>query len=41
MRAIVQRVAAARVEIGQETVGEIGQGLMILLASPRPTPSPR
>ncbi len=31
MRAIVQRVAAARVEIGQETVGEIGQGLMILL----------
>ena len=31
MRAVVQRVAASRVEIGGETVGEIGQGLMILL----------
>ena len=31
MRAVVQRVAASRVEIAGETVGEIGQGLMILL----------
>ena len=31
MRAVVQRVAASRVEIGGVTVGEIGQGLMILL----------
>lgn len=31
MRAVVQRVAASRVRIGGETVGEIGQGLMILL----------
>ena len=31
MRAMIQRVAAARVEIGQEIVGEIGPGLMVLL----------
>lgn len=31
MRVIVQRVKASRVEIDQTTVGEIGQGLMVLL----------
>jgi D-aminoacyl-tRNA deacylase len=31
MRAVVQRVAHARVLVNQETVGEIGRGLLILL----------
>ncbi len=31
MRVIVQRVKASRVEIDKTTVGEIGQGLMVLL----------
>ena len=31
MRVIVQRVKESRVEIGGETVGQIGQGLMVLL----------
>ena len=31
MRAVVQRVAAARVEIAGETVGSIGRGYLILL----------
>ncbi|MBQ3242120.1 MAG: D-aminoacyl-tRNA deacylase, partial [Oscillospiraceae bacterium] len=31
MRVIVQRVKESRVEIGGETVGRIGQGLMVLL----------
>ena len=31
MRALVQRVKYARVEVGGETVGEIGAGLLILL----------
>ena len=31
MRALVQRVSAARVEVGGRTVGEIGSGLLILL----------
>lgn len=31
MRAVLQRVTNARVEIGGETVGEIGRGFMILL----------
>lgn len=33
MRALVQRVSAARVEIGGATVGEIGEGLMILVCA--------
>ena len=32
MRAVVQRVARAVVRVGQETVGEIGPGLAVLLA---------
>lgn len=32
MRAVVQRVARAAVRVGQETVGEIGPGLAVLLA---------
>jgi D-tyrosyl-tRNA(Tyr) deacylase len=31
MRAIVQRVTSARVRVGGEVVGEIGQGLLVLL----------
>lgn len=31
MRAVVQRVSRARVEVGGETVGKIGSGLLILL----------
>jgi D-tyrosyl-tRNA(Tyr) deacylase len=31
MRAVVQRVARARVRVGDRTVGEIGQGLLVLL----------
>lgn len=31
MRALVQRVAFARVEVAGETVGEIGPGLLVLL----------
>ncbi|NLZ93030.1 MAG: D-tyrosyl-tRNA(Tyr) deacylase [Firmicutes bacterium] len=31
MRAVIQRVTAARVEVAGETIGEIGQGLLILL----------
>lgn len=31
MRAVVQRVTAARVDVGGQTVGEIGTGLMVLL----------
>jgi D-tyrosyl-tRNA(Tyr) deacylase len=31
MRAVVQRVSEARVSVGQETVGEIGRGLLVLL----------
>jgi D-tyrosyl-tRNA(Tyr) deacylase len=31
MRAVVQRVARARVRVGGRTVGEIGQGLLVLL----------
>lgn len=31
MRALVQRVAFARVAVGGETVGEIGPGLLVLL----------
>ena len=31
MRAVVQRVAEARVSVGRETVGQIGAGLCILL----------
>lgn len=30
MRAVVQRVAAARVEVGGQTVGAIGAGLLVL-----------
>jgi D-tyrosyl-tRNA(Tyr) deacylase len=31
MRAVVQRVAGARVRVGDRTVGEIGRGLVVLL----------
>jgi D-tyrosyl-tRNA(Tyr) deacylase len=31
MRAIIQRVSEARVRIGEEVVGEIGPGLLVLL----------
>jgi D-tyrosyl-tRNA(Tyr) deacylase len=31
MRAVVQRVKEAKVEVGERTVGEIGHGLLILL----------
>ena len=31
MRAVVQRVRSAQVRVGDETVGEIGPGLMVLL----------
>ena len=31
MKAVLQRVASAKVEIRGETVGEIGPGLMVLL----------
>lgn len=33
MRALVQRVTTARVEIGGATVGEIGSGLMVLVCA--------
>ncbi|MDH6591426.1 D-tyrosyl-tRNA(Tyr) deacylase [Variovorax sp. TBS-050B] len=35
MKAVVQRVAQARVEIGGETVGAIGAGLLVLLCAER------
>ncbi len=35
MRAVVQRVARASVRVRGETVGEIGQGLLVLLAVAR------
>jgi D-tyrosyl-tRNA(Tyr) deacylase len=31
MRAVVQRVSRAQVTVGEETVGEIGRGLLVLL----------
>ena len=31
MRAVVQRVSSARVEVGDRTVGEIGSGLVVLV----------
>ncbi len=31
MRAVVQRVASARVEVDRQTVGEIGKGLLVLV----------
>src|SRR5687767_6894484 len=31
MRAVVQRVASARVRVGDRVTGEIGQGLLVLL----------
>lgn len=40
MIALLQRVICARVEVGDETVGEIGPGLLILLAvEPSDTPA--
>ena len=33
MRALIQRVSAARVEVGGATLGEIGEGLMILVCA--------
>ncbi len=32
MRAVIQRVSRARVTVGSEVVGEIGRGLLVLLA---------
>jgi D-aminoacyl-tRNA deacylase len=31
MRAVVQRVASARVRVGERTVGDIGRGLLVLV----------
>ena len=40
MIALLQRVTCARVEVGDETVGEIGPGLLVLLAvEPSDTPA--
>ena len=33
MRALIQRVTSARVDVGGATVGEIGQGLLILVCA--------
>lgn len=33
MRAVVQRVTSARVRVGDETVGEIGPGLVVLVGA--------
>jgi D-tyrosyl-tRNA(Tyr) deacylase len=33
MRAIIQRVKEARVDIGSETVGQIGEGILVLLGA--------
>lgn len=33
MRAVVQRVSSAKVEVGGETVGEIGRGLLVYLGA--------
>ena len=35
MRAVVQRVTSAKVEVDQQTVGEIGAGLLVLLGVAR------
>ena len=35
MRAVVQRVTAAKVEVGNQAVGEIGGGLLVLLGVAR------
>jgi D-aminoacyl-tRNA deacylase len=35
MRAVVQRVARARVVVGNEVVGEVGRGLLVLLGVAR------
>ncbi|MFT0211386.1 D-aminoacyl-tRNA deacylase [Pseudomonas sp. F1_0610] len=32
MKALIQRVTQARVEVAEKTLGEIGQGLLVLLA---------
>src|SRR3954451_23290398 len=31
MRAVIQRVSRARVDVGDELVGEVGRGLLVLL----------
>lgn len=41
MRAVVQRVARAAVRVGEETVGSIGPGLMVLLAVAADDASPQ
>ena len=35
MRAVIQRVTDARVEVADQTVGEIGAGLLVLLGVAR------
>jgi len=32
MRVVIQRVSAARVRVGEQTIGEIGRGLLVLLS---------
>lgn len=40
MRAVVQRVSSARVEVGGEVIGEVGEGLLVLLGvAPTDTPA--
>ena len=33
MRALIQRVASARVDVGGATIGEIGQGMLVLICA--------
>lgn len=40
MRAVVQRVASARVRVGDEVVGSIGEGLLVLLGVAREDDEP-
>jgi len=35
MRVVIQRVSAARVRVGEQTIGEIGTGLLVLLGVSR------
>jgi len=35
MRVVIQRVSSARVRVGEQTIGEIGRGLLVLLGVAR------